>query len=59
MREEYDRQRKRMGDGNNATQYRLSQIVVSTETDAIDLIRRILKQINSKTKALKCCVFFC
>ena len=43
MREEYDRQRKLMGEGSNATQYRLSQIVVSTETDAIDLIRRVQK----------------
>lgn len=43
MREEYDRQRKLMGEGSNATQYRLSQIVVSTETDAMDLIRRIQK----------------
>ena len=43
MREEYDRQRKLMGEGSNASQYRLSQIVVSTETDAIDLIRRIQK----------------
>lgn len=43
LREEYDRQRKLMGEGGNATQYRLSQIVVTTETDAIDLIRRIQK----------------
>lgn len=43
LREEYDRQRKLMGDGNNSVQYRLSQIVVSNETDAIDLIRRIQK----------------
>lgn len=43
LREEYDRQRKLMGEGSNATQYRLSQIMVSTETDAIDLIRRIQK----------------
>lgn len=43
MREEYDRQRKLMGEGNNSTQYRLSQIVVSNETDALDLIRRIQK----------------
>lgn len=43
LREEYDRQRKLMGEGGNATQYRISQIVVSTETDAIDLIRRIQK----------------
>jgi len=43
MREEYDRQRKLMGEGNNSTQYRLSQILVSNETDALDLIRRIQK----------------
>jgi peptidyl-prolyl cis-trans isomerase C len=43
MREEYERQRKLMGEGSNATQYRLSQILVSNETDAIDLIRRIQK----------------
>jgi peptidyl-prolyl cis-trans isomerase C len=42
LREEYDRQRKLMGDGNNM-QYRLSQIVVSNETDAMDLIRRVQK----------------
>lgn len=41
MREEYDRQRKLMGDGS--MQYRLSEIVVSSETDALDLIRRIQK----------------
>lgn len=43
MREEYDRQRKLMGDGNSGTQYRLSQILVTNETDALDLIRRIQK----------------
>lgn len=43
LREEYDRQRKLLGDGGNSVQYRLSQIVVSNETDAIDLIRRIQK----------------
>lgn len=43
LREEYDRQRKLMGDGINSNQYRVSQIVVSTETDAVDLIRRIQK----------------
>lgn len=43
LREEYDRQRKIMGDGINSNQYRVSQIVVSTETDAVDLIRRIQK----------------
>ena len=43
MREEYERQRKLMGDGSNGTQYHLSQILVSNETDALDLIRRIQK----------------
>jgi peptidyl-prolyl cis-trans isomerase C len=43
LREEYDRQRKLMGDTSNAFQYRVSQIVVSTETDAVDLIRRLQK----------------
>jgi peptidyl-prolyl cis-trans isomerase C len=43
LREEYDRQRKLIGEGASATQYRLSQIIVTTETDAIDLIRRIQK----------------
>jgi peptidyl-prolyl cis-trans isomerase C len=43
LREEYDRQRKLIGEGASATQYRLSQIIVTTETDAIDLTRRIQK----------------
>jgi peptidyl-prolyl cis-trans isomerase C len=43
LREEYDRQRKLMGDASNAFQYRVSQIVVFTETDAMDLIRRLQK----------------
>ena len=43
LREEYDRQRKLIGEGASATQYRLSQIIVTTETDANDLIRRIQK----------------
>ena len=43
LREEYERQRKLMGEGGNGTQYRLSQILVSNETDALDLIRRIQK----------------
>lgn len=43
LREEYDRQRKLMGDGANSVQYRISQIVVANETDALDLIRRIQK----------------
>ena len=43
LREEFDRQRKLIGEGASATQYRLSQIIVTTETDALDLIRRIQK----------------
>jgi len=43
LREEYDRQRKLMGDGGSNYQYRLSQIVVANETDALDLVRRIQK----------------
>lgn len=43
LREEYERQRKLMGDGKNNYQYRLSQILVSNDTDALDLIRRIQK----------------
>ncbi|MBU3631674.1 peptidylprolyl isomerase [Polynucleobacter sp. AP-Melu-500A-A1] len=43
LREEYDRQRKLIGEGASANQYRISQIIVSNETDALDLIRRIQK----------------
>jgi peptidyl-prolyl cis-trans isomerase C len=43
LREEFDRQRKLIGEGASANQYRLSQIIVSNETDAMDLIRRIQK----------------
>lgn len=43
LREEYERQRKLLGDGKNSYQYRLSQILVANETDALDLIRRIQK----------------
>lgn len=43
LREEYDRQRKLIGEGASANQYRLSQIIVSNETDALDLTRRIQK----------------
>lgn len=43
LREEYDRQRKLIGEGVSSNQYRLSQIIVSNETDAMDLIRRIQK----------------
>ena len=43
LREEFDRQKRLIGDGASANQYRLSQIIVSNETDAMDLIRRIQK----------------
>ena len=43
LREEFDRQKKLIGEGASASQYRLSQIIVTTETDALDLIRRIQK----------------
>ena len=43
LREEFDRQKKLIGEGASANQYRLSQIIVSNETDAMDLIRRIQK----------------
>jgi peptidyl-prolyl cis-trans isomerase C len=43
LREEYERQRKLMGNGSNNFQYRLSQIVIANETDALDLVRRIQK----------------
>ena len=43
LREEFDRQRKLIGEGASSNQYRLSQIIVSNETDAMDLIRRIQK----------------
>lgn len=43
LREEFDRQRKLIGEGASANQYRLSQIIVTNETDAMDLIRRIQK----------------
>ena len=43
LREEFDRQRKLIGEGASANQYRLSQIIVANETDAMELIRRIQK----------------
>ena len=43
LREEFDRQKKLIGEGASASQYRLSQIIVTTDTDALDLIRRIQK----------------
>lgn len=43
LREEYDRQRKLTGDATSGYQYRVSEIVVANETDALDLISRINK----------------
>jgi len=43
LREEFDRQKKLIGEGASSYQYRVSQIIVTTETDAQDLIRRIQK----------------
>jgi peptidyl-prolyl cis-trans isomerase C len=43
LREEYDRQRKLIGEGASASQYRISQIIVANEGDAVDLIRRVQK----------------
>ena len=43
LRQEYDRQRKLTGDATSGYQYRVSEIVVNNESDAIDLINRINK----------------
>lgn len=43
LREEYDRQRKLMGDGSSATQYKVSQIILSSESGALGVITRLQK----------------
>ena len=43
LRQEYDRQRKLTGDAASGYQYRISEIIVSNESDAIDLINRVNK----------------
>jgi peptidyl-prolyl cis-trans isomerase C len=43
LREEYNKQKKLMGDSSTATQYKVSQIIVSTESDALIVIARIQK----------------
>lgn len=43
LHEEYDRQRQLVGNANAGFQYRVSQIIVANESDAIDLISRINK----------------
>ena len=43
LREEYDKQKKVMGDNSTAIQYKASQIVVPTESEALGVIARIQK----------------
>jgi peptidyl-prolyl cis-trans isomerase C len=43
LREEYDKQKKLMGDNSSATQYKLSQIILATESEALVIISRIQK----------------
>jgi peptidyl-prolyl cis-trans isomerase C len=43
LREEYNKQKKLMGDSSTATQYKVSQIIVSTESEALIVIARAQK----------------
>ncbi|MBT8552054.1 hypothetical protein G6731_08815 [Polynucleobacter paneuropaeus] len=43
LRNEYERQKKLLGEGRGATQYQVSQIVVANESEAILLISRLEK----------------
>jgi peptidyl-prolyl cis-trans isomerase C len=43
LREEYDKQKKIMGDNLSATQYKVRQIVLPTESEAMVIISRIQK----------------
>ena len=43
LREEYDRQRKLMGDSSSTTQYKVSQIILPTESGALAVIARLQK----------------
>ena len=43
LREEYDKQKKLMGDGSTAIQYKVSQIILPTEVGAVDAISRLQK----------------
>ncbi|MBT8565370.1 hypothetical protein G6709_03595 [Polynucleobacter paneuropaeus] len=43
LRNEYERQKKLLGEGGGATQYQVSQIVVANESEAILLISRLEK----------------
>lgn len=52
MREEYERQKQMMGGGDTAPQYKISQIVLSSESQAIAVIGR-LKSGDAFTKVAK------
>jgi peptidyl-prolyl cis-trans isomerase C len=43
LREEYDKQKKVIGDNSTAIQYKVSQIVVPTESEALGVMMRIQK----------------
>lgn len=43
LRNEYERQKKLLGEGGGATQYQVSQIVVANESEAILLVSRLEK----------------
>jgi peptidyl-prolyl cis-trans isomerase C len=43
LREEYDKQRKMMGDNSSVIQYKVSQIILSSESEALVIISRIQK----------------
>ena len=43
LREEYDKQKKLMGDNSTAIQYKVSQIILPTESEALGVIARLQK----------------
>lgn len=43
LREEYDKQKKLMGDNSTAIQYKVSQIILPTESEAAGIIARLQK----------------
>ena len=43
LREEYDKQKKLMGDNSTAIQYKVSQIILPTESEAAGIISRLQK----------------
>jgi peptidyl-prolyl cis-trans isomerase C len=52
LREEYERQKKLMGDNSTAIQYKVSQIILPTESEALGIIARLQKG-ESFTKLAK------